>query len=129
MADQDGVISHVDPAFCELVGRPRSELLGRHFLDITHPVDRDRNRAAVDRLFAEHRPFQIEKHYLRPDGSAVAVRNHVSLFPDEKSAPHMIAATELLPEFEVAARTGRREERDDSVFRALDQLAELAAND
>src|SRR6478672_10854559 len=39
MLDREGRWQEVNPAWCAILGRPRTELLGRHFNDLTHPDD------------------------------------------------------------------------------------------
>lgn len=119
MADQDGIITHVDPAFCRILGRPRGDLVGRHVLDITHPADRDDNRAAIASLLSERRPYWMDKRYLRGDGSAVQVRNHVSYFHGADGALHLIATV-----FETGSSQAAADERQErAIFDALDKMA------
>jgi PAS domain S-box-containing protein len=42
MQDKDGVITYVSDRFCELMGRPRADLVGRSGRDITVPEERAR---------------------------------------------------------------------------------------
>src|SRR5579884_3767900 len=39
MLDRDGRWQEVNPAWCKILGRPRTQLLGRHFNDLSHPDD------------------------------------------------------------------------------------------
>jgi len=73
----------VNQRFCDLVGRTREELDGLPMKDFTHPEDFPRNLA----VWEEHRkhgtPFQIEKRYVRPDGTATWCAVNVSFVHDE----------------------------------------------
>jgi len=74
----DGTILMANGRFCEILGRSEEALKALTFRDLTHPDDLGAN---VE-LFRDHaesgEPFQIEKRYLRPDGSTVWCAVHVS---------------------------------------------------
>jgi len=62
----------VNPAFCRILGRSEEELLALRFMDVTHPDDRDRDVALVDRVAAGGPKVNtVEKRYLHADGSTV----------------------------------------------------------
>jgi PAS domain S-box-containing protein len=73
----DGRFTDVNDRYCEIVGRSRSELLTMRMQDITHPDDLSANLPSFHRLATEGKAFEIEKRYVRPDGSSVWVRNSV----------------------------------------------------
>ncbi|MEG3165275.1 EAL domain-containing protein [Sphingomonas sp. PB2P19] len=77
----------VNEAYCALVGRSAEVLEGLPFQQFTHPDDVDRS----DRTFTEHlataEPFEIEKRYVRPDGSVVWCAVHVSFVLDAAGQP------------------------------------------
>jgi PAS domain S-box-containing protein len=75
--DLDGRFTDVNDRYCEIVGRSRSELLTMRMQDITHPDDLSANLPSFRRLATEGKAFEIEKRYVRPDGSSVWVRNSV----------------------------------------------------
>ena len=71
----------VNPKFQEIVGRGREELLGMRWQDITHPDDLPAALETTDPFYAgESKSFQLEKRYLRPDGSAVSVNMTLTHF-------------------------------------------------
>jgi PAS domain S-box-containing protein len=75
LVDLDGHYLRVNAALCELTGYSEVELLATTFQGITHPDDREMDRAQLELLFAGEIPaFQREKRYLRNDGTAVWVR-------------------------------------------------------
>lgn len=93
MTDVDGSLVEVNEAFCTITGYSREVLLGLRFSDITHPEDLADNLALVERLLAGQLPsFQLEKRYVRPDGSPVDVANSVSLIRDDSGRPRFITA-------------------------------------
>lgn len=75
-------MSFVNDRYCEILGRTREDLLGRTVQELTHPDDWAFNEPLYRRAIAEGASFTIEKRYLRPDGSAVWVRNVVSALRD-----------------------------------------------
>jgi PAS domain S-box-containing protein len=84
----DGRWLEVNPALCEIVGRDEADLLTLTFQDITHPDDLDDDLDQVRRLLAgETRSYEMEKRYLRPDGTVVWVRLIASLARDDDGRP------------------------------------------
>jgi diguanylate cyclase (GGDEF)-like protein/PAS domain S-box-containing protein len=58
--------------FCRILGRSEEELKGcAIFEELTSADDMPWNKPLYEKHLAEARPFQIEKRYIRPDGSAV----------------------------------------------------------
>jgi PAS domain S-box-containing protein len=76
----DGHFVRVNRAFCEGVGHDAAELAHLTFRDITHPEDRDIDRASADQLARGEIPrYQIEKRYIRKDGTVVDIMFSASL--------------------------------------------------
>ena len=80
--DLDRRILTVNKRFCELVGRTPQELDGLPLETITHPDDAVRNAAQYAAHCKTGTPFQIEKRYVRPDGSNIWCAVHVSFVRD-----------------------------------------------
>lgn len=79
----DGSFQDANPALCAVLGRSREEVLALTFQELTHPDDLDADLALMDDLLAGRTDsFQLDKRYLRPDGSAVWVSLHVSAVRD-----------------------------------------------
>lgn len=83
----------VNDRFCEIVGRPREDLLKLRMQDITHPEDLPGNLLMLQELFHSGKSFVIEKRYVRPDGSHVWVRNNVSHVIDPDGSPSSVSVT------------------------------------
>ena len=82
-----GTFLEVNPAMCDLVGRPAHELLTMSFADLTHPEDVDAGFEALRAVFLGEAPRAvIEKRYLRPDGSVVWARVTTSAVRDPQGA-------------------------------------------
>jgi len=83
-----GQLLRVNETCCAIVGYTREELLGKNFLDLTHPDD----LATTTELFAgllrgDSLGYTIEKRYLRKDGSSVWAEVVVSLERDAAGKP------------------------------------------
>jgi PAS domain S-box-containing protein len=76
------VILHVDDAYLAIIGRDRSEMVGRHALSFTFSDDLDRVRPMLDRLAACGQSFATTKRDVRGDGSLQWVSNHASMVRD-----------------------------------------------
>ena len=96
----DRVILEVNPAYCELLGREREELVGRTFSEFTYPEDQgiadtDLNRALqgiIDSYF-------YEKRYIRKGGQVVWTEVTVSLVRDGTGKPlHFIGQVQDITE-------------------------------
>ena len=69
-----GKFLHVNARYCEIAGRTEAEMLALDFQTITHPQDVALGRAELQELLARRRRFfEIDKRYVRPDGSVAWV--------------------------------------------------------
>ena len=71
LADEDGLLTLANEAYCRLVGREREWLMGRSSREFTHPDDLA-GHAAMGQLMnvaaAHGTRLRVEKRYIRPDG-------------------------------------------------------------
>ena len=87
IVDLDGRFAAVNPALCRLLGYSEAELVTRSPVDITHPDDRPRSLAVMDRLVSgEDATDQIHKRYIRADGSVVSVLRTTTVIRDTDGA-------------------------------------------
>jgi PAS domain S-box-containing protein len=83
-----GRFLRVNAAMCKLVGYSEPELLAMTLFDLTHPDDRDPDRASMRRHVAgESFLYDMEKRYVRKDGALVWVRVTANVIPDESGRP------------------------------------------
>jgi two-component system, cell cycle sensor histidine kinase and response regulator CckA len=89
----DGAFLEVNESLCDLVGYTAAELRGLTFQAITHPDDLAVDEELVRRTLAdERRTFQMEKRYLRKDGSVIWALLSVSLVRQSDGSPlHFIS--------------------------------------
>ena len=96
--DRDLRITEVNEALCEMLGRPREELLGRQLSEFTPAEARARDEQDIAALLSgERRASAREKQMLRPDGSTLwaLVVLSVALDPDDRPAYLVGQATDL----------------------------------
>ena len=86
----------VNERFCEIVGRPREQLIGQQIAEFGHPDDRDLAvRMMADVVSGRRRDVTFDRRYVRPDGGVVCAR--VTLAPAFTSGgtfDYMIALVE-----------------------------------
>jgi PAS domain S-box-containing protein len=85
--DATGRFLRVNDRFCAIAGRAREELLALRMQDITHPDDLVGNLALFETAAGVGGSFEIEKRYVRPDGTVVWVHNSVTTIRDDDDAP------------------------------------------
>ena len=82
------IIDEVNPRFAEIVGRTREELLRINWKDITHPDDVQKSLDSMALLnVGKISGFDLEKRYIRPDGTCVWVSMIISPIISGKEAP------------------------------------------
>lgn len=94
-SDLDGNLTLVNQKYCDITGYWADELSQRRMQDITHPEDLPRNVELFHRMRTEGTPFEIEKRYIRKDGSIVWVNNSVSAIRDQDGKPQSAVAIVL----------------------------------
>jgi PAS domain S-box-containing protein len=83
----DDVCLDVNAAYCRIVGRPREAVVGHPFAEFTHPDDVGTYTRQHARLYSgEVDSYEIEKRYLRPDGTVVTGLLTVSAVRDDAGA-------------------------------------------
>ena len=93
LTDLNGRFLATNHVYQTIVGYTEEELRALCFLDVTHEDYREANWALIAELLeGKRRQFQIEKKYLRKDGSSIWVSNNVSLVPGTERVPRFIMA-------------------------------------
>jgi PAS domain S-box-containing protein len=112
LTDLNGRFLATNHVFQTIVGYTEEELHALNFLDVTHEDYREANWALITELLEGKRgQFQIEKKYLRKDGSSIWVSNNVSLVPGTERVPRFIMAlSEDIAERKRAEQALRRSE-------------------
>ena len=116
--DLQGRVVDANERFCDILGRPRAELLGAHMLDVTHPEDRPESEALFASLVDGRLPsFSLEKRYVRADGSVAWVRKDANLVRDAHGHPLHVAA--------IAADITERHRADERLRLVIDAVPAL----
>ena len=67
--DVDGRIVFANQRLSEMLGYTRSELVGKAWTELTHPDDAEENIRRFAQMVRGGKPYEIEKRYMRKDGS------------------------------------------------------------
>ena len=115
ISDMEGYVVEANPAFCQMSGYSRDELIGMHGTALTHP----------DSLYTVEQSLRAireggELHYqglgLRKDGSVCPAEVHVGTFT-YKELPHMLAVVrDITDRVRAAEQLREREEAYRSIF-------------
>ena len=89
---------------CRMLGYSADELSAMTYEDVTHPVDVDIDQSLVEQLVAgEIENYELEKHYIRRDGTPLLGRLAVSVVRDDHGAPsYFVSQIEDVTEIEAA---------------------------
>jgi PAS domain S-box-containing protein len=115
-ASLDGTMLKVNRKLCETMGYGEAELLGRNFLDVTHPEDRPMSAEALRRYLESPDAVadRLEKRSVRKDGRVIWVALTAALVRDAAGSPDYLVV--MMQDI-----TARREAEE----RLLEQLDEL----
>ncbi|HVI00518.1 MAG TPA: chemotaxis protein CheB [Enhygromyxa sp.] len=85
--DFDGRLTFVNARCAEMLGGEVEALIGRRWIEFTHPDDRERILELFERLATTGEPFAIEKRFVREQGDVVWVTNTVAAIRDAEGKP------------------------------------------
>ena len=120
--DDAGRYVHVNRWLCDLLGYSRDELLGLTVKQVSHPDDKN----VTDKVRAQLRAgaidsFQMEKRYLRKDGSTVWVHLTISVPRDAAGRPlHDIS---IVQDISARKQAELAVQRSEQRFRSLVELS------
>jgi len=88
LVSPDGDWLRVNQRLCDMVGYSEEQLLASKFQDVTHPDDLDADLEHVRAVLAgEIRSYELEKRYVRADGSVLWILLSVALVRDSDGRP------------------------------------------
>ena len=88
LVDPHGKLVAHNPSLQKMLGYSETELQGIRFNALSHPEDAAENDPLHAEVKAGKRAsYQLEKRYLRRDGSTLWARTTVSMLPDEQGQP------------------------------------------
>ncbi len=82
--DRQGLVQRVNRQYLKLVGRDKMELMGKHYVELLPPADRQRHREQIKNRIATHTaslPYQWE--FVRSDGVQVILEVHEEVLRDK----------------------------------------------
>ena len=85
--DLDGRITLCNARFAQMVGVAPEALVGTSTFALVHPDDRERNVMAFRKMVDDGQPFEMEKRYLRADGTTVWVSAALTALIDGDGKP------------------------------------------
>ena len=94
--------------FCEMVGRPRADLVGQSPDAFMHPDDREASRAERTVAMRQGQALVAERRFVKPDGTIVWVSSHVSPARDAAGRPEfIISVTQDISDRKLAEMSAR----------------------
>jgi PAS domain S-box-containing protein len=88
LADKENRFFCCNKAFCDFLGYAEEELLGKTFMDVTWPPDREIGLSGINALPAgQARCAPVQKRYVRKDGSVVWGEVTINLVRDPDGRP------------------------------------------
>ena len=93
VVDMRGHFIDANAAFLRMVGRTADELRGLSLEELDHPDDHPREESSFRRMVeGEIAHYQLEKRYVRRDGTALPVKLPASVVRDAHGQPRFCAA-------------------------------------
>lgn len=91
---QTGQWLRVNQKICDITGYSPQEMLLMHVREITHPEDSERDWSAFQNVVSGNAPnYQLEKRYIRKDGTIVWVNVNMTVSRDLSGRPLRTIAT------------------------------------
>ncbi|MGA2836399.1 MAG: EAL domain-containing protein [Acidimicrobiales bacterium] len=87
MADLVGRLASVNPAFCDLLGRPAGEIVGHMMFDFAESDGRLVSQAEVPSIRDGVDSYSDERRYRRPDGITVWLQANVTVIRGSEGEP------------------------------------------
>ncbi|MEM7347159.1 MAG: PAS domain S-box protein [Chloroflexota bacterium] len=88
----DGRFLQVNQAFCDMVGYTADELAKLTFPEITHPDDLGYNLQQYNSLIRGGPDYELEKRYIKKDGSIINIIINVANVLDDEGQPLYVMA-------------------------------------
>ncbi len=126
MADLDFRFRSVNPALCAMLGYTERELIGRRFLDVVHPDDRELcSRLAASLIDGLAPQIQVEERFLRKSGDPLWV--NLNVVPIRDSDGNILYTLGVIENIEERRRMTEALRESEARLRLLNRrLAQLA---
>ena len=106
--DRDGHFTMVNKRFCEMLGYTAAELIGKSFVDVTHPDEQRDDEGLIRDAFVKGRALPIgkEKRYVRKDGSVIWAQRSGVVVRDVAGDPmYALGSIEDVSQFRTSRET------------------------
>ncbi|HZR78493.1 MAG TPA: PAS domain S-box protein [Chthoniobacterales bacterium] len=90
--DTSGRIIFANQRYCKMLGYSESELLGKTIREVTYPGDVERGMALFRKMVREGVPYEIEKRFVRKNGSILWADVSASAVRGEDGKAHSAVA-------------------------------------
>jgi PAS domain S-box-containing protein len=104
----------VNAALCRITGYSEAELLAMTVDELNHPDDRERDRKLFERLSPGESTYEIEKHYVRKDGTIISVLVTGNLVCDPRGRPVRV--------FAIIQDVSRRRQAEEALRKSEERL-------
>ncbi|MEP7015831.1 MAG: PAS domain S-box protein, partial [Verrucomicrobiota bacterium] len=91
-AGRDGRILFTNKHFCKMLGYKDGELIGKSIRAFTHKDEAAKTSVLMARLIKHGKAYELEKRYVRKDGSVIWVNVSASPVRDARGRPHSVVA-------------------------------------
>ncbi|GIE80716.1 hypothetical protein Aph02nite_66660 [Actinoplanes philippinensis] len=126
IADSDGRFVRLNPAFAQLLGT--GDLVGRDYREVTHPDDRESSAHAVARMLRDG-VGELEKRFLRPDGTVVWARVTITGVTGADGRPQRLVQVEdITARKEAEEHAARETQRLRTMISVQREVAAAAAD-
>lgn len=125
VADSEGRFTSVNRAFCDMLGHPEEELIGRSYRDFTLPQDIERSDGNFEALLQKRIcKYRLSKRYVRKDGEIITALLSVAPLVEQNTKDvSVIGVIEDLTERERITNALRESEKKlrerDELFQAF----------
>lgn len=89
-SDLEGAYTFVNEAFCNMLGRTETDLLGKTIWQLTHADDLAVHRRFYDRLLEKGVSYELETRFIRPEGSVFWANVSASAITDMVGRPQSV---------------------------------------
>ncbi|MDO1449485.1 PAS domain S-box protein [Rhodocytophaga aerolata] len=109
--DVSGHFTYANEGYQKLVGRPLEQLQQLTLMEITHPDDLPDNLQLLEKLVQQNVWFELEKRYVKPDGSFVWVLMNVSLLeqPEGGASQTMAVCQDITQRKQIESKLAENE--------------------
>jgi PAS domain S-box-containing protein len=115
VVDLDGVCRQVNPAFCEMLGYTKDELIGQPVLNLTHPDDHALTLRDRKSSITENKSNRTEKRFIHKDGHIIwAALDRAVVYDDNGNPDYTIGQIQDITELKETQERLRKQEETNS---------------